>query len=157
MKRHVAAGANWGRIVNVSTDGSPAFEGEVSYGSTKHALEALSRAAAKELGPFGITVNIVSPGPIQTCYITPTAEKHISASTPLRRVGQPADVADVIRFLCSEQARWLTGQMLFVGGGWRMVGRVVSSRSLAWIFPRGWVEGRSDVEAPAVSDSGSGV
>lgn len=119
-RRHVSAGGVWGRIVNVSTDGSPAFDGEVSYGSTKHALEALSRAAAKELGPFGITVNIVSPGPIQTGYITPEAEQRIAAQTPLRRVGQPQDIADVISFLCSDQARWLTGQMLLVGGGWRM-------------------------------------
>lgn len=107
-------------VVNVSTDGSPGFVGEVSYGASKFALESLSRAAAVELGPLGIRVNVVAPGPIQTGYITAADEAKIAAATPLRRVGQPDDVADVICFLCSDQARWLTGQTLFVGGGWRV-------------------------------------
>ena len=72
------------------------------------------------IGKYGITINIVAPGPIQTGYIPPTAEVEIAAGTPLGRVGAPDDVADVIVFLASEQARWLTGQLLFVGGGWRM-------------------------------------
>jgi 3-oxoacyl-[acyl-carrier protein] reductase len=107
-------------VVNVSTDGSPGFVGEVSYGASKFALESLSRAAAAELGPLGIRVNVVAPGPIQTGYITAEEEAKIAAATPLRRVGQPEDVADVICFLCSDEARWLTGQTLFVGGGWRV-------------------------------------
>jgi 3-oxoacyl-[acyl-carrier protein] reductase len=72
------------------------------------------------MGKYGITVNIVAPGPIQTGYITPKAETDIVANAPLRRVGEPEDVADVIVFLASEQARWMTGQLLYVGGGWRM-------------------------------------
>ena len=67
-----------------------------------------------------LPVNIVAPGPIQTGYLTPEASTAIAAETPLRRVGQPEDVAEVIRFLASQQARWLTGQLLYVGGGWRM-------------------------------------
>ena len=65
-------------------------------------------------------MNIVAPGPIQTGYLTPEEEASIAADTPLRRVGRPEDVAAVIVFLASEQARWITGQLLYVGGGWRM-------------------------------------
>ena len=116
-RRHIARGARWGRIVNVSTDGASCFPGEVSYGASKHALESYSRAAAVELGPYGITVNVVSPGPVQTGYITPELEEKLISQIPLRRVGQPEDVADAIVFLASEQARWITGQLLYVGGG----------------------------------------
>ena len=119
-RRFVQRRARWGRIVNVSTDGASGFGTSVSYGASKHALESYSRAAAGELGKYHITVNVVSLGPIQTGWITNDMEKAISAQTPLGRVGQPEDVADVIVFLSSEQARWITGQMIYVGGGWRM-------------------------------------
>jgi 3-oxoacyl-[acyl-carrier protein] reductase len=72
------------------------------------------------MGKYGITVNIIAPGPIQTGYITPEAETDLAANTPLARVGEPEDVADVMVFLASEQAHWLTGQLLYVGGGFRM-------------------------------------
>jgi 3-oxoacyl-[acyl-carrier protein] reductase len=72
------------------------------------------------MGKYGFTVNIVAPGPIQTGYIPPDSEIEIAKGTPLGRLGDPKDVADVIVFLASEQARWLTGQLLYVGGGWRM-------------------------------------
>ena len=62
----------------------------------------------------------MAPGPIQTGYLSPDAERDIAAQTPLRRVGQPDDVADVIVFLASAEARWMTGQLLYVGGGYRM-------------------------------------
>lgn len=119
-KRHKARGANWGRIVNLSTDGAYMFPSEVSYGASKLALEGLSRSAAAEFGKLGITVNIVSPGPIQTGWITPELENEIVGSTPLGRVGEPKDVADVVVFLASEQARWVTGQTIHVGGGHAM-------------------------------------
>jgi 3-oxoacyl-[acyl-carrier protein] reductase len=119
-RRHIERGARWGRIINVSTDGASGFSSEVSYGASKHALESYSRAAAKELGRYGITVNVVSLGPIQTGWIAPELERTISAGTPLGRVGQPRDVSDVIVFLASEQARWITGQLIYVGGGWQM-------------------------------------
>ena len=73
------------------------------------------------MGRYGITVNIVSPGPIQTGYIATELEQQLNEEIPLARIGQPEDVADVIVFLASEQARWLTGQQLFVGGGHRMI------------------------------------
>ena len=85
------------------------------------ATASYSRAAAKELGRFGVTVNVVSLGPTQTGWIAPELAAAAAASTPLGRVGEPADVADAIVLLASEQARWLTGQLLFVGGGHRMV------------------------------------
>jgi 3-oxoacyl-[acyl-carrier protein] reductase len=119
-RRHVSRGADWGRIVNISTDGADCFPGEVSYGASKAALESYSRSAAMELGPFGITVNVVAPGPIQTGWIPADAEQSIVVDIPLGRLGRPDDVADVVVFLASEQARWVTGQRLFVGGGHRV-------------------------------------
>ena len=119
-RRHVARGARWGRIVNISTDGADAFPGEVSYGASKAALEAYSRSAAIELAEYGITVNIVAPGPIQTGWIPAEEAAAIEATIPLGRLGEPKDVADVVLFLASEQARWVTGQRLFVGGGHRV-------------------------------------
>jgi len=119
-RRLLTRGTGWGRIINLSTDAAHAHVANVSYAASKHAIESYSRSAASELGKYGITVNIVAPGPIQTGYITPANETSIAADTPLGRIGQPQDVADVIVFLASEQARWLSGQLLYVGGGWRM-------------------------------------
>jgi 3-oxoacyl-[acyl-carrier protein] reductase len=120
-RRHIERKAVWGRIVNVSSDGAAGFAGEVSYGASKYAIESLSRAAAKEFGPYGITVNIASFGPIQTGWISPELERVVTEHTPLGRPGEPEDVADAILLLVSEQARWLTGQLLYIGGGHRMV------------------------------------
>ena len=114
-RRHVARKANWGRIVNISTDWADCFPTEISYGASKAATEAYSRAAAVELGKYGITVNIIGPGPIQTGWMSKEVETNAAKSAPLRRIGFPEDVADVVVFLTSEQARWLTGQRLFVG------------------------------------------
>lgn len=120
LQRFLQREAIWGRIINVSTDAAHAHVANVSYAASKHAIESYSRSAAAEMGRYGITVNIVAPGPIQTGYITPEAEASIAAGTPLGRVGEPRDVADVIIYLASEQAHWLTGQLLYAGGGWRM-------------------------------------
>ncbi len=120
-KRHVARKANWGRIINVSTDWAECFPTSISYGASKAAMESYSRSAAVELGKYGITVNIVAPGPIQTGWMSKEVEEIQAKNCPLGRIGQPEDVADVIAFLASEQARWITGQRLFVGGGNRIV------------------------------------
>ena len=120
VKRFLARSATWGRIINTSTDAAHAHTANVSYAASKHAIESYSRSAADELGKYGITVNILAPGPIQTGYITPASEQMISEGTPLGRVGSPEEVADVFVFLASHQARWMTGQLLYVGGGWRM-------------------------------------
>jgi 3-oxoacyl-[acyl-carrier protein] reductase len=119
-RRYLERGADWGRIINISTDAAHAHESNVSYAASKHAIESYSRSAASELGRYGITINVVAPGPVQTGYITTEQEKEISAGTPLGRVGQPDDIADVIIFVASQQARWLTGQLIYAGGGWRM-------------------------------------
>lgn len=120
LRRYRERGAQWGRIINLSTDAAHAHAANVSYAASKHAIESYSRSAATELGKYGITVNIVAPGPIQTGYMTPDMVKNLTGNAPLGRVGYPEDVADVIVFLASEQAHWLTGQLLYVGGGWRM-------------------------------------
>ena len=120
MRRHVERSAAWGRIVNISTDAAHAYGNNVSYAASKHAIESYSRSAASELGRYGITVNIVAPGPIQTGYITPEMEREIEAETPLGRVGRPDDIANAVVFLASDQGAWLTGQLLYVGGGYRM-------------------------------------
>ncbi|MHC4430428.1 MAG: SDR family NAD(P)-dependent oxidoreductase [Planctomycetota bacterium] len=110
----------WGRIVNISADCAWGCPRETSYRASKYALESYSRSAAAELGPYGITVNIVSPGPIQSGYIAPEAERTLIADIPLRRVGRPEDIANAVVFFASEQAAWITGQLLFVHGGHRM-------------------------------------
>lgn len=120
VRRHVDRVATWGRIINVSTDGARGFPGEVSYGASKLALESYSRAAAVEFGPHGVTVNVVSLAAVQTGWISPQLEDGIASDIPLRRLGTPADVADVVVFFASEQARWVTGQVLYVGGGHAM-------------------------------------
>ncbi|MFC1535573.1 SDR family NAD(P)-dependent oxidoreductase [Candidatus Neomarinimicrobiota bacterium] len=120
LRRYLHRGAKWGRIINLSTDAAHAHVANVSYAASKHAIESYSRSAAAELGKYGITVNIVAPGPIQTGYMTLDMEKTLTEQAPLGRVGYPEDVADVIVFLASEQAHWLTGQLLYVGGGWQM-------------------------------------
>ena len=120
-RRHVSRKANWGRIVNISTDWADCFPTEISYGASKAAIEAYSRAAAVELGKYGITVNIIGPGPIQTGWMTKEVEASAVQTNPIKRIGMPEDIADVVVFLVSEQARWVTGQRLFVGGGNRII------------------------------------
>ncbi len=119
-KRCISRKANWGRIINISSDGAFAHPSSVSYGASKYAMESYMRAAAIELGPYGITVNVISPGAVQTGWITSEVEKQIKQSYPLRRMGKPEDIANAIVFFASEQANWITGQVLYVGGGNRM-------------------------------------
>jgi len=119
-RRHIERGAQWGRIINVSTGGAERFPSEISYGAGKLALESYTRSAAMELGKFGVTVNVISLGPVQTGWITPELERAVLPSIPLGRIGEPEDVADVVVFLSSHQGRWITGQRIFVGGGREM-------------------------------------
>ena len=120
VQRYLDRDASWGRIINISTDAAHEHVANVSYAASKHAIESYSRSAAVELGKYGITVNIVAPGATQTGYITPEVEAEIAPNTPLGRLGEPEDIADVILFVASEQGRWLTGQLIYAGGGWRI-------------------------------------
>jgi 3-oxoacyl-[acyl-carrier protein] reductase len=117
VRRYQQRNGQWGRIVNLSTDAAQTFAGQIAYGASKAAVEAFTRSIAIEVGPLGITVNTVAPGPVQTGYIAREVEEREIARIPLGRIGRPEDIADVIVFLASEQARWLTGNVLKVSGG----------------------------------------
>ncbi len=119
-KRHLQRKTDWGRIINISTDGAYAHPSNVSYGASKLAMESYTRAAAHELGPYGITVNVVSPGAVQTGWMPSEIRQSLEKNYPLRRIGQPKDIADAVIFFASKQADWITGQVFQVGGGNRM-------------------------------------
>jgi 3-oxoacyl-[acyl-carrier protein] reductase len=114
-KRHQDRSANWGRIITLTT--STAHSMSISYAASKQALVSYSLSAAEELGKYGITVNVVSPGPTQTGYIDAKSEKQLVERTPMGRLGYPDDVANVIVLLASAQAGWLTGNLIYASGG----------------------------------------
>ncbi len=117
VHRHKRYKKKWGRIINLSTGPSQCFVGQISYGSSKAAIEAFTRSIAFELGPLGITVNTVAPGATQTGYITAKAEQELIPTIPIRRLGLPEDIANTILFLASEKSSWTTGQIIRVNGG----------------------------------------
>jgi len=119
-RRHIARKSSWGRIINISTDGASGHGWNVSYAASKYASESYARAAAAELGPYGITVNVVSPGAVQTGWLPENEAEILAKSYPLRRIGTPDDIAAAVVFFASRQADWITGQVLYVGGGNRM-------------------------------------
>jgi 3-oxoacyl-[acyl-carrier protein] reductase len=104
-----------GRIIAFT---SGALHGEISYGASKAALERVVVAAAAELGPRGITVNAVDPGPTDTGWISPDLRRLFVEQIPLGRVGRPEDAAELVAFLCSPRGGWITGQVLTSDGGW---------------------------------------
>lgn len=110
-----------GRIVNItSVVGQMGNPGQVNYASAKAGLIGLTKAAAKEMAARGVTVNAVAPGFIETDMTDALPEKvrqELLAHIPLGRLGSPADVAHAVAFLASDQAGYITGQVLSVGGG----------------------------------------
>jgi 3-oxoacyl-[acyl-carrier protein] reductase len=114
----------WGRIVNVSSvvglSGNP---GQANYVASKAGVIGLTKAVARELASRHITVNAVAPGFIETAMTSGLNEKvreALQAQIPLGRLGSPEDVAHAVAFLCSEEAGYVTGQVLSVDGGMRM-------------------------------------
>ncbi len=117
----------YGKIVLVSSTSALGNRGQANYSAAKAGLQGMARTLAIELGPFGVNVNVVAPGFIETRMTRAVAERlgvdyeamklGVAATLPLRRVGQPEDVARVIAFFCSEDAAFVTGQTLYVSGG----------------------------------------
>lgn len=111
--------ADGGRIVNISTGGTRlAFPGISAYGGTKSALEFFTKVAARELGARKITVNTVSPGYTETDMLSDPNFRTIGIeASPLKRLGTPKDIADVVAFIVSDEAGWVTGDTIQAGGG----------------------------------------
>jgi 3-oxoacyl-[acyl-carrier protein] reductase len=116
-----------GSMVLISSTSALGNRGQANYAAAKAGIQGLAKTLAIELGPFGITVNCVAPGFIATAMTEQTAARMglsfeefteaVAAQTPARRVGQPDDVAGVIAFLCTEDASYVSGQVIYVRGG----------------------------------------
>ncbi|KAB7743269.1 SDR family oxidoreductase [Nostocoides sp. F2B08] len=119
--------AKFGRIVNLSSSSAQGNRGQANYSSAKAGLQGFTKTLAIELGKFGVTSNAVAPGFIETEMTKSTAErigvpfddfiKHSASQIPVQRVGQPEDIAATISFLCSEEAGFVSGQVIYVAGG----------------------------------------
>jgi 3-oxoacyl-[acyl-carrier protein] reductase len=117
----------YGRIVNLSSSSALGNRGQVNYSAAKAGMQGFTKTLAIELGPFGVTANAVAPGFIVTDMTAATAARikmsfedfqtAAAGQIPVRRVGQPDDVAHTISFLCSEGAGFVSGQVIYVAGG----------------------------------------
>ena len=118
---------NYGRIVNLSSSSAQGNRGQANYSAAKAGMQGLTKTLAIELGRFAVTANAVAPGFIQTDMTRATAERigvpfeqfieHSAKQIPVQRVGQPEDIAATISFLCSEEAGFVSGQVIYVAGG----------------------------------------
>ncbi|MCL6517012.1 beta-ketoacyl-ACP reductase [Alicyclobacillus sp.] len=119
----------YGKIVNLSSTSALGNRGQANYSAAKAGLQGFTKTLAIELGPFGINVNAVAPGFIVTEMTRQTAQRvgvdfeenqrRAAERIPLRRVGQPEDVANVIAFLVSDDASYVSGQVIYINGGTR--------------------------------------
>lgn len=117
----------YGKIVLLSSTSALGNRGQTNYSTAKAGLQGMARTLAIELGPFNINVNTVAPGFVATRMTEQTAQRMgmdweefkaaAAAATPLRRVGEPIDIANAIGFLCSDQSSFVSGQTLYVRGG----------------------------------------
>ena len=117
----------YGKVVLLSSTSALGNRGQTNYSTAKAGLQGMARTLAIELGPFNVNVNVVAPGFVETRMTRTTAERigvdfdafKIGAASqiPLRRVGQPQDIASVIAFLCSDESSYVSGQTLYVRGG----------------------------------------
>ena len=118
-----------GRIVNIaSISGARAGSGRTAYGTAKAGVIQLTKQMALELGPLGITVNAVAPGPVETALTlrdhTPETRTAYQARIPLERYGTPQEIAAAVAFLASAEAAYVNGQTLFVDGGFTAAGMI---------------------------------
>jgi 3-oxoacyl-[acyl-carrier protein] reductase len=117
----------FGRIISLSSSSALGNRGQANYSTAKAGLQGFTKTLAVELGPFGITANAIAPGFIVTDMTAATAarigmdfgdfQKAAAAQIPVRRVGQPADIANVASFLVSDEAGFVSGQVIYVAGG----------------------------------------
>ncbi len=111
----------WGRILNItSTSASTGNRGQANYAAAKAGIEAFSKSLAKEVGSRGITVNAIAPGYIQTDMTEVISEKvkeEILSQIPLSRFGKPEEISQLVDFLISDEASYITGQTIHINGG----------------------------------------
>lgn len=107
-------GEGGGAIVAFTSDHTT---GNLPYGASKGALDRIVISAARELGPLGISANVVNPGPIDTGWMDDQTRAALTAQQPLGRAGAPKDIAAVTSFLLSDEGRWISGQLLHADGG----------------------------------------
>lgn len=111
-RRHVQRRASWGRIVGLTSGGPLGFPEEVSYGAAKAALENLTMSAAMELGPYGITANVVHPCVTDTGWVTPQVERAVRTADDMFHIAAPEEVAEVIAWLVSDAAGLVTANVI---------------------------------------------
>jgi len=112
VRRHVERDARWGRIIGLTSGGPNGFPGEVSYGAAKAALASYTMSAAFELAPLGITANLVHPPVTDTGWVTDEVRRHVQERSDLIHIAQPEDVARVVAYLASDEARLITGNIV---------------------------------------------
>jgi len=111
-RRHLERGADWGRIVSMTSGGPAGFPGEASYGAAKAALDNYTMTASIELAAAGITANVVHPPVTDTGWITDDVRRFVAESDDHVHVSAPAEVAEVIAWLCTDAARLVTGNLV---------------------------------------------